>query len=278
MDFIASRGQTGPIEIGGISNFDRGTGGTVSLIPAAGGGGAVDFQFPDQFDAASYRFTPIGQSSGVIEFWGDSVIFDTPPDGINLFTGATPATPISLTILFNDSGTAVITSLEMVMETNVTNAFLTGEFNSDLALTAGGSVPVGFSTDYGGFSEFTDATFQGTFLQLLDSATTEDQSFNRSFLFGATGSGSSQFNDDNPVREVGTVLVDDELTDAQYEGVDYETRQQRGTDDVTLEIEFSAGTIEPFPVSVIYTLTFETVDAGTYVGDDGSAGRFDLSI
>ena len=276
MDFIASRGQTGPIEIGGITNYTKGADGEVTLIPSSGGGTLQRFQFPDQFDAASYRFTPIGESSGVIEFWGDSVIFD--PDPADIFANATPATPITLTVLFNDSGSAFIQSVEMLLETQVAGAILSGEFNSDIELTDGGSVPIGYSTDTGGFSEFTEGTFEGTFLQLTDNASGADQSFDRSFLFGATGTGSNRFDDDNPIREIGTVLVIDDLSDEQFEAVDYQTRQQRGTDDVTLELSFSAGTIDALPVDVIYTLTFLTVDAGTYVGDDGSSGSFDLSL
>lgn len=275
MTFIASRGQTGTTETGAIIDYTPGAGTLISFRNPTTGA-ISNARFPDDFTSGSYLFTPIGESSGTIAIWGvSSISGQNPPT--NLFAGAlTAANPVILNVLFDTAGTGTIQNLEIQMDTVAAGTiFLNGADSADLTLTAGGAVPAGYDSDPEGFSEFSDGLLDGVNMIL-----NEDGGNSRNILFASTGfSGGNtgiggNSNQDNPVREVGTALLIESATNERFESVAYETRQRRGTDEVSLSLNFSSGTGEFLPPPITYVLTYESLDLGSYIASDGSTGRF----
>lgn len=277
MSFIAGRGQTGATETGAIIDYTDGAGTIISFRNPTTGA-LSNAKFPDEFTSGSYLFTPIGESSGTIAIWGVSSVTDTgdaPP--ANLFGGAlTAADPVILNVLFDTAGTGTIQNLEIQMNTvNAGTIFLNGADSADLALTAGGEVPAGYASDPEGFSQFSDGLLDG-----LNMILNEDGGDSRNILFASTGfSGGNtgiggNSDQDNPVREIGTALLIESATNERFESVNYETRQRKGTDEVSLELDFSSGTGEFLPPPITYVLTYESQDLGSYIASDGSTGRF----
>ena len=281
LSFVAARGQTAGIETGGISDYDPGLAGEQTFTNVSTGAQSVG-SFPDSFINGSYTFTPIGESSGRIEFFGNSTLdLDTDDDGVadidfDIFGNSSAATPIVLNVLFADNGTAFIQNLELNLElvsnpaTPLGSILLAGADNGDFELTDTGElVPVGFDTDRDGPSELNSGTFDGTTLLISDANTLAT----RNFLFDATDGGSS-----GDITETGTTLVIDSVTGQNFEGVDYEVEQPDGTDNVFLDIDFTSGTGTTLPPSIVYTLTFTSITFGTYTANDGSNGTFILDV
>lgn len=276
MSFIASRGQTGLTESGAIIDYTNGAGTIISFRnPQTGALSAA--KFPDIFTSGSYLFTPIGESSGTIAIWGVSTVTDTGDNpAADLFAGATAANPVILNVLFDTAGTGTIQNLEIQLDrASGGSVFLNGEDSADLTLTAGGAVPTGYRSDPEGFSELSDGILDGLNMIII-----EDGGDSRNILFASSGfsggsTGISGTSDqDNPVRETGTALLIVPETGDRFESVDYVTRQRRGTDEVSLSLDFSSGTGAFLPPPTTYVLTYESLDIGSYIASDGSTGRF----
>lgn len=245
-------------------------------------------KWPDNFFNGSYRYTPVGSSSGRLEFFGtptntilttnttvsSAIIFF---EFATLFWGnPTSADPLVMDLSFDSGGTGSIVSINAILTTPtaaVTTVFdpETGllidvpdpiaEIEVPLAingsLTAGGLIPTGFTNDFVETTPLFDGQLSDQPITFIDDV--DGTSLFYTFVDDGTGTGvfGQGFGENGPQEEGDFTLTFDPqgsaLTPNSTLTGTYELVQIQNTDtfELLLNYDETAGNVELFTTGVL---------------------------